>query len=57
MKNAESIAKTIKRKYGIDQVDYAIVAWYENMDLDIELSKCGELLYTNDVYKLYKFEW
>ena len=39
------------------QVDYAIVSWYENVDLDIELSKCGELLYTNDVYKLYKFNW
>lgn len=36
-------------------VDYIIVEWLQNWDFDIEISKCGELFYENDTYRLYRF--
>ena len=38
-------------------VDYAIVEWFQNWDFDIEVSKCGELFYSNDTFHLYRFDW
>lgn len=37
-------------------VDYAIVEWFQNWDFDIEVSKCGELFYSNDTFHLYRFD-
>ena len=37
-------------------VDYVIVEWLQNWDFEIEISKCGELVYENEVYKLYSFD-
>lgn len=36
-------------------VDYAIVEWLQNWDFDIEVGKCGKLIYQNDVFHLYEF--
>lgn len=36
-------------------VDYVIVEWFHNWDFEIEISKCGKLVYENEVYKIYSF--
>lgn len=36
-------------------IDYVIVEWWQNWDFDIEISKCGDLVYYNDVFHLYRF--
>ena len=36
-------------------VDYVIVEWLQNWDFEIEISKCGELVYESEVYKIYGF--
>lgn len=35
-------------------VDYAIIEWNQNMDFDIEISKCMTKVYGNYTYRLYR---
>lgn len=37
-------------------VDYALVEWHDNWDFDTEVSKCGNKIYENDVYRIYDFK-